>query len=102
MNQKRKKVHFKRYWLFFTRGEGEMVEKLKQRKTKMNVQELFLKELTDQKIPVTFFLTSGFQIHGTLMNYDNFTVTVHSNGRQQLIYKHAISTFVPSKTVSLD
>lgn len=71
-------------------------------KTKINVQDRFLNELRKQKIPVTVFLTSGFQIQGTLTNYDGFTVMINSNGKQQLIYKHAISTFVPSKKIDVN
>lgn len=71
-------------------------------KTQINVQDRFLNEVRKNKIPVTIFLTSGFQIQGVITNYDGFTILINSNGKQQLIYKHAISTFVPSKKVELD
>jgi host factor-I protein len=50
---------------------------------------------------VTVFLTNGFQLKGLIKSYDNYTVLLESDGKQQLIYKHAISTYVPSKPVIL-
>ena len=50
---------------------------------------------------VTVFLLNGFQLKGLIRSYDNFTVLLETEGKQQLIYKHAISTFVPSKNVTL-
>ncbi|NRD80972.1 RNA chaperone Hfq [Bacillus sp. BRMEA1] len=64
-----------------------------------NIQDGFLNELRKQKLPVTVILTSGFQIKGIITNFDGFTIMINSNGKQQLVYKHAISTFVPSKNV---
>lgn len=67
-----------------------------------NMQDVFLNQLRKNNIPVTIFLTNGFQLKGTIKSYDNFTVLLDTDGKQQLIYKHAISTFVPAKSVSLD
>ncbi|MFB4475863.1 RNA chaperone Hfq, partial [Oceanobacillus caeni] len=53
-------------------------------------------------ISVTVILTNGFQLRGIVKAFDNFTVLVESEGKQQLIFKHAISTFAPVKNVSLD
>lgn len=50
---------------------------------------------------VTVFLLNGFQLKGLIKSYDNFTVLLESEGKQQLIYKHAISTFVPSKNIAI-
>jgi host factor-I protein len=46
-------------------------------------------------------LTNGFQIRGQLRAFDNFTIVIDSEGRQQMVYKHAISTFVPQRAVNL-
>ena len=67
----------------------------------INLQETFLNYLRKNNIFVTVFLTNGFQLKGIIKSYDNFTVLLESEGKQQLIYKHAISTFVPAKQISL-
>ena len=67
----------------------------------MNIQDLYLNQLRKNDIFVTVFLLNGFQLKGLVKSYDNFTVLFESEGKQQLIYKHAISTFAPSKPVKL-
>ncbi len=66
-----------------------------------NIQDLYLNQLRKNDIFVTVFLLNGFQLKGLVKSYDNFTVLFESDGKQQLIYKHAISTFAPSKPVKL-
>ena len=61
----------------------------------INLQEAILKEVRREKIPVTLFLMNGFQLRGTVTGYDSFVVVLVTEGRQQMIYKHAISTLVP-------
>ena len=61
----------------------------------MNLQDAILKELRREKVPVTLFLMNGFQLRGTVSGYDNFVVVLVTDGKQQMIYKHAISTLVP-------
>lgn len=68
----------------------------------VNIQDHYLNQLRKDRIAVTVFLTNGFQLRGVVKAFDNFTVLLDSEGKQQLIYKHAISTFSPSKNVSLD
>ena len=63
----------------------------------MNLQDAILKELRREKVPVTLFLMNGFQLRGTVSGYDNFVVVLVTDGKQQMIYKHAISTLVPVK-----
>jgi len=65
----------------------------------INLQELFLNEARKNKIVVTIFLTNGFQFKGFVRGFDNFTVVLDSEGKQQLVYKHAISTIVPAKHI---
>lgn len=67
----------------------------------MNIQDNYLNQLRKSEIFVTVFLLNGFQLKGTIKSYDNFTVLLESDGKQQLIYKHAISTFAPSKSVNI-
>jgi len=67
----------------------------------INIQDTFLNQLRKNNVFVTVFLLNGFQLKGLIKSYDNFTVLLESDGKQQLIYKHAISTFVPAKSVSI-
>ena len=69
--------------------------------TKSNLQEIVLTKVRKQSMPVTVFLVNGFQLRGTVTGFDNFTVVLDTEGRQQVIYKHAISTIAPLHTVSL-
>ncbi|WP_347860556.1 RNA chaperone Hfq [Salimicrobium sp. PL1-032A] len=68
----------------------------------VNIQDTYLNQLRKEKIPVTLFLLNGFQLKGTVKAFDNFTVLVETEGKQQLIFKHAISTFAPTKNVSME
>ena len=63
------------------------------------LQDVFLNRARSEGISVTVFLTNGFQLKGTVGGFDCFTVVIVSEGRQQLIYKHAISTVVPSRAL---
>ena len=63
----------------------------------INLQEAILKEVRRDKVPVTLFLMNGFQLRGIVTGYDSFVVVLVSEGKQQMIYKHAISTLAPMK-----
>ena len=65
----------------------------------MNLQDAILKEVRREKVPVTLFLMNGFQLRGTVSGYDNFVVVLVTDGKQQMIYKHAISTLAPIRPV---
>ena len=67
-----------------------------------NLQEIFLTQLRRERRPVTMFLMNGFQLHGIVKGFDGFTVVLDSDGKQQLIYKHAISTVVPPKPLDFE
>ena len=60
-----------------------------------NVQEAILTECRKDKVPVTLFLMNGFQLRGIVTGFDSFVVVLVSDGKQQMIYKHAISTLAP-------
>ena len=63
----------------------------------ITLQDAILKEVRRDRIPVTLFLMNGFQLRGTITGFDSFVVVLVSDGKQQMIYKHAISTLVPMK-----
>lgn len=65
------------------------------------MQEVFLNTLRKEKVFVTVFLMNGFQLRGLIKSYDNYTVLLETDGKQQLVYKHAISTYVPSKSIDV-
>lgn len=70
-------------------------------KNNINLQDVFLNQVRKEHIPVTIYLTNGFQLRGMVKGFDNFTVVLDSEGKQQLVYKHAISTITPMKLVNL-
>ena len=63
----------------------------------MNLQDAILKEVIRDKVPLTLFLMNGFQLRGIITGFDSFVVVLVSDGKQQMIYKHAISTLAPMK-----
>ena len=67
-----------------------------------NLQDLFLNQARKEKLAVTMFLMNGFQLRGVIRGFDGFTVILDSDGKQQMIYKHAISTVVPVRPVPLE
>ena len=66
-----------------------------------NLQEGFLNRARTERVGVTVFLVNGFQMRGTIRGFDSFVVLLESECKQQVIYKHAISTIVPAKNVDL-
>lgn len=66
-----------------------------------NLQEGFLNRARTERTAVTVFLVNGFQMRGTVRGFDSFVVLLESDGKQNLIYKHAISTIVPTKTLEM-
>ena len=63
----------------------------------VNLQDVIMKEVRRDKVPVTLFLMNGFQLRGIVTGFDSFVVVLVSDGKQQMIYKHAISTLAPMK-----
>ena len=66
----------------------------------INLQDAILNEVRREKVPVTLFLMNGFQLRGTITGFDSFVVVLVSDGKQQMIYKHAISTLAPMKPLN--
>ncbi|TDX53286.1 RNA chaperone Hfq [Orenia marismortui] len=68
-------------------------------KKQINLQDTFLNEVRKNKVKVTVFLVNGFRITGIVEGFDNFTIIIKSQGKQEMVYKHAISTIVPDEEV---
>ena len=64
-----------------------------------NLQDFFLNQARREKTVVTVFLVNGFQLRGIIRGFDSFIVMMDSDGKQQMIYKHAISTIIPPKPI---
>jgi host factor-I protein len=67
-----------------------------------NLQDIFLNQCRKEKITVVIYLTNGFQLKGYVKGFDNFIVILEAEGKQQMIYKHAISTVIPSREIHLN
>ena len=61
------------------------------------MQDGFLNAVIREKAMLTVFLMNGFQLKGVMTGFDHFTVLIETDGKQQLVYKHAISTIVPDR-----
>lgn len=70
-------------------------------KNQLNLQDLVLNQVRKDSIPVTIYLINGFQLKGFIRGFDNFTVIIEFDGKQQMVYKHAISTITPSRQINL-
>ncbi len=66
-----------------------------------NLQDLFLNSVRKSKIPLTIFLINGVKLTGVVTSFDNFCVLLRRDGHSQLVYKHAISTIMPSQPVQM-
>ena len=66
-----------------------------------NLQDIFLTKARKESVPVTLFLVNGFQLRGIIRGLDCFVLVLDSEGRQQVIYKHAISTIAPARVIGL-
>ena len=66
-----------------------------------NLQDIFLNQARRDRQSLTVFLVNGFQLRGVVTGFDNFTVVLDTEGKQQMIYKHAISTIVPARPVAI-
>lgn len=68
---------------------------------KQNLQDTFLNSVRKTKTPLTIFLVNGVKLQGVVSWFDNFCVLLRRDGQSQLVYKHAISTIMPSQPVQL-
>lgn len=70
-------------------------------KQQVNLQDYFLNQVRKDGIQVTIYLVNGFQSKGIVRGFDSFTVILEVDGKQQMVYKHAISTIMPHKPINL-
>ena len=81
---------------FMFRKKAEKRKDVIKMAKELNLQDVFLNQARKEKIPVTIYITNGFQFKGLVRGFDNYT-----DGKQNLIYKHAISTITPLRAVSI-
>lgn len=67
----------------------------------LNLQDVFLNQARKDRISVTIYLTNGYQFKGMVKGFDNYIVILDCDGKQNLVYKHAISTIIPVKPISI-
>ncbi len=74
-----------------------MTEEIKssERNHHSNIQETFLNDARKNRSPIIVYLISGFQMRGIVKSFDNFVILLESDGKENMIYKHAISTISP-------
>lgn len=70
-------------------------------KSPINLQDTFLNQARKENMPVTIYLVNGFQLKGIVRGFDNYVVVLDFDGKQQMIYKHAISTVMPMRPINL-
>lgn len=81
--------------LFILKGRDDLMNK------NINLQDVFLNQIRKDKMPATFILTNGFQFKGIVKGFDSYVVILESEGKQELVFKHAISTIIPAKPISI-
>ena len=69
-------------------------------KVNINLQDVFLNQVRKEHITITIFLVNGFQLKGMVRGFDNYTIVLDNDGKQQLVFKHAVSTIVPLKPIN--
>ncbi len=67
----------------------------------INLQDTFLNQIRKESMLSTVFLINGYQIKGTIRSFDSFTLMLEVDGKQQLVYKHAVSTIIPMRNINL-
>lgn len=67
----------------------------------MNLQDVFLNQLRRERMQLTVYLTNGFQLKGIIKGFDNFVIVIETDGKQQVVYKHAVSTISPMQPVNM-
>lgn len=64
-----------------------------------NLQDPMLNKIRSEQVPVSIYLTNGVQLRGVIKGFDNFIVMLEGEGRQMMVYKHAITTIAPVRHV---
>ncbi|UNC91898.1 RNA chaperone Hfq [Candidatus Contubernalis alkaliaceticus] len=68
----------------------------------VNLQDNFLNQARRENMFLTVFLVNGYQIKGIVKSFDNFTILLEVESKQQLVYKHAVSTIIPLKNINVN
>lgn len=76
------------------RGNGAIMKNI-------NLQDVFLNQARVERIPVTIFLTNGFQFKGIVRGFDSYIIVLDCDGKQNLVYKHAVSTIIPARQIPI-
>lgn len=71
-------------------------------KAEINLQDTFLNRARQDRVPLTVFLTNGFQLRGVVRGFDPFVILFDCEGKQEMIYKHAISTVIPQRRLEMN
>ncbi len=71
-------------------------------KSIINLQDIFLNQLRKENVAATIFLVNGYQIKGSIRSFDNFTILLDVEGKQQMVYKHAVSTIIPFRNINVN
>ncbi len=71
-------------------------------KTSPNLQDLYLRQVLKDRVPVVIYLVNGVQLRGTVAGFDSFTILLESDGKSDMIYKHAVSTISPQRQVQIN
>jgi len=74
----------------------------KMSKQGINLQDSLLNQARKENIQATVFLVNGYQLRGVIRSFDNFTILLEVDGKQQLVYKHAVSTVIPSRNLKIN
>ena len=69
-------------------------------KSNISLQDVFLNQVRKEHVPITIYLVNGYQLKGYVKGFDNYTIVMEMEGKQQLVYKHAVSTISPQKSVA--
>lgn len=72
------------------------------KKLPINLQDNFLNKVRTERIQITVFFVNGYQLKGIVKSFDNFTILLVKDGKEMLLYKHAITTIAPAKPVNLE
>ena len=67
----------------------------------MNLQDVFLNQARKDRVNLTIYLTNGFQFKGIVKGFDNYTIILDCDGKQNIVYKHAVSTIIPVRPISI-
>ena len=67
----------------------------------LNLQDVFLNQARKEKIAVTVFLVNGYQFKGIVKGFDSYIVILDCEGKQNVVYKHAISTISPVRSINI-